>query len=304
MERAEAQLRRANEELEQRVEERTRELQQAQARLVDTAREVGMAEVATNVLHSVGNVLTSAVVNLEMVQKAVDDLRVSQFKRASDLLWDHRESLADFLSRDPRGNRLPEYLAALAAAQTSTQQRLVEDLEMMGRHIEHIRTVVQMQQMYAKVTLLPEECDLAQIIDGALQIQMAALQRHGVSVQRELAAVPRLMVDRHKVLQILINLISNAKYALAEAPEGHRNLWVRLVMEGRRVRIQVVDNGMGIAPETRAKLFTHGFTTRKDGHGFGLHSSALAAQLLGGHLSLESEGLGQGAVATLELPLT
>jgi signal transduction histidine kinase len=303
-ERAEAELRRANEELEQRVEERTRELKQAQGRLVDTAREVGMSEVATNVLHSVGNVLTSAVVNLETVQKAVGALRVGQFKRASDLLLEHHESLADFLSRDPRGSHLPQYLAALADEQMRNQMRLVEDLEVMGRHIEHIRTIVQVQQTYAKATLLPEECDLAQIIDGALHIQMAALQRHGVSVQLELSAVPRLMVDRHKVLHILINLISNAKHALEEAPEGHRHLRVRLVMEGRLARIQVVDNGMGIAPEVRAKLFTHGFTTRKDGHGFGLHSSALAAQLLGGRLWLESEGPGQGAVATLELPLT
>jgi C4-dicarboxylate-specific signal transduction histidine kinase len=111
-------------------------------------------------------------------------------------------------------------------------------------------------------------------------------------------------VDKHKVLQILINLISNAKYALDEVPEGERHLSVRMVAEGKWVRIQVTDDGMGIAPELREKLFAHGFTTRKDGHGFGLHASALAAQLLGGRLKLESDGPGKGAVATLELPLS
>jgi len=111
-------------------------------------------------------------------------------------------------------------------------------------------------------------------------------------------------VDKHKVLQILINLISNAKYALDAALEGERSLCVRLVAEGELVRIQVVDNGMGIPAEARERLFVHGFTTRKDGHGFGLHSSALAAQMLGGRLTLESEGAGKGAVATLELPLS
>jgi signal transduction histidine kinase len=150
---------------------------------------------------------------------------------------------------------------------------------------------------------MTEECDLVQLIEDALRIQMAALERHGVAIQRELSPVPRVKVDKHKVLQILINLLSNAKYALDASPEGERHLRVRLTSDGKQVRIQVMDDGMGIAPESREKLFAHGFTTRKDGHGFGLHSSALAAQMLGGRLSLESEGPGKGAVATLELPL-
>jgi signal transduction histidine kinase len=184
------------------------------------------------------------------------------------------------------------------------QTRLLEDVDAMGRHIEHIRAIVQVQQTYAKSSLMTEECDLAQLIDDALRIQMAALTRHGVTVHKELGRVPRLKVDKHKVLQILINLISNAKYALDAMPEGERVLTVRLAAGEGQVRIQLEDNGMGISAETREKLFAHGFTTRKEGHGFGLHSSALAAQMLGGRLTLESEGPGRGAVATLELPLS
>ncbi|PTL76119.1 AAA family ATPase [Vitiosangium sp. GDMCC 1.1324] len=301
---AKVELRQANDALEQRVEERTRELKAAQARLVDTAREVGMAEIASNVLHNVGNVLTSAVISLEMMRQALGASRVSRLKQVSALLLENRVGLADFLTTDPRGNHLPNYLSALAEELLREQTRLTEDLDAMGRHVEHIRAIVQVQQTYAKTSLMTEECDLAQLIDDALRIQMAALQRHGVSVRRELSAVPRVKVDKHKVLQILINLISNAKNALDETPEGNRNIWVRLVAKGDVARIQVVDDGIGIAPETSEKLFSHGFTTRKDGHGFGLHSSALAAQLLNGSLSLESEGPGKGAVATLELPLT
>jgi signal transduction histidine kinase len=160
------------------------------------------------------------------------------------------------------------------------------------------------QQTYARTTLMTEECDLAQLINDALRIQLPVLQRHGVSVRRELSPVPRVMVDKHKVLQILINLLSNATHALDPKPEGTRHLWVRLRAEGPVARIQVVDDGVGIAPEVKGRLFSHGFTTRKGGHGFGLHSSALAAQLLDGRLTLESEGPGKGAVSTLELPLT
>jgi signal transduction histidine kinase/integral membrane sensor domain MASE1 len=303
VQRGKAELRQANDELEHRVEERTRELQQAQARLVDTAREVGMSEVASNVLHSVGNVLTSAVINLETMYRAVGASRISGLTRATTLLLEHREHLADFLAPGARGSHLPDYLSAVADELMGQQTRLLEDLEAMGRHIEHIRAVVHVQQNYARTALMTDEYDLAQLIDDSLRIQLAALQRHGVSVQRELSPVPRVKVDKHKVLQILVNLISNAKDALDAAPEGTRNLSVRLSADGKLARIEVRDNGRGIAPEVRAKLFVHGFTTRKDGHGFGLHTSALAAQLLGGRLTLESEGLGKGAVATLELPL-
>jgi signal transduction histidine kinase len=179
----------------------------------------------------------------------------------------------------------------------------MEDMDAMNRHIEHIRAIVQVQQTYAKRSLMTEECDLLQLIDDALRIQLAALQRQGVTVHRELSPVPRVRADKHKVLQILINLISNARRALDSMPEGQRNLWVRMRVQGEVVRIQVVDDGVGIAPEVKDKLFSHGFTTRKDGHGFGLHSSALAAQLLNGRLTIESEGPGRGAVTTLDLPL-
>ncbi|SEK27544.1 Predicted ATPase [Stigmatella aurantiaca] len=303
VQRAKTELRRANEELEQRVEERTRELKQAQARLVDTAREVGMAEVAANVLHNVGNVLTSAVVNMEGMRKTVGSLRVGRVKQTAALLVEQRENLTDFLTGNPRGRHLPDYLMALGGSLVKEQTRLMENMDAMNRHIEHIRAIVQVQQTYAKSSLMTEECELPQLIDDALRIQLAALQRHGVTVHRELSAVPRVKADKHKVLQILINLISNAKHALDPKPEGQRNLWVRLWVEGPVVRIQVVDDGVGIAPEVKGKLFSHGFTTRKDGHGFGLHSSALAAQLLDGRLTIESEGPGKGAVSTLELPL-
>ncbi|SEM54856.1 Predicted ATPase [Stigmatella aurantiaca] len=302
VERARAELREANDALELRVEERTHELKQTQARLVDTARAVGMAEVASNVLHNVGNVLTSAVINLEMMQHAVGSSRVGRLKQATALILKHREELAEFLAPGARGGNLPGYLAALAEELIGEQTRLVEDIDAMSRHIEHIRAIVQVQQTYAKTSLMTEECDLAQLVEDALRIQAAALKRHGVALRREVAPVPLLKVDKHKVLQILINLISNAKNALDAMPEGKRNLCVRLRVEDKRVRIQVVDDGMGITPDIQEKLFTHGFTTRRDGHGFGLHSSALAAQMLGGRLTLESEGHGKGAVATLEFP--
>ncbi|WNG19411.1 AAA family ATPase [Cystobacter fuscus] len=301
---AKAALRDANDELERRVDERTHELKEAQARLVEMARAAGMSEIASNVLHNVGNVLTSAVVNLETTRHAVGASRVVRVRQVATLLEEHRETLVDFLTKDPRGSRLPDYVSALASELIKEQTNLQENLDAMNRHLEHIRAIVQVQQTYAKTPLLTEECDLAQLVDDTLRIQFTSLQRHGVTLTREFALLPRVRIDKHKVMQILVNLVANAKYAMDAMPEQHRNLRVRLTADNGWARIQVADSGVGLAPGVQGKLFTHGFTTRKDGHGFGLHSSALAAKMLGGRLTLESEGPGKGATATLEIPFT
>ncbi|WPB81577.1 AAA family ATPase [Archangium violaceum] len=303
VQRAETALRHANDELEKRVEERTRELKRAQSRLLETARTAGMAEVAANVLHNVGNVLTSAVINHQVLRQTVDASRAGRLKQATTLLAEHRHALADFLSQHPRGVYLLDYLSVLADELLREQATLREGMDSMGMHIEHIRAIVQVQQNYAGSTLLTEECELSGLVQDALRIFMPALRRHGVTVTQELAALPPVRVDRHKVLQILINLISNAKKAVKVLPEGQRQVHLRLEAMGRMARVLVVDNGAGIAPENRQRLFSQGFTTREGGHGLGLHSSALAARALGGSLGLESEGPGKGATAILELPL-
>jgi C4-dicarboxylate-specific signal transduction histidine kinase len=173
-----------------------------------------------------------------------------------------------------------------------------------GRHTEHISAIIKLQQNYARVPQkLAESIQLEELVEDALRINQAALERHSVQVERHLAQAAPVTLEKHKVLMILVNLISNAKYALDPLPPGERRLTVNLraPVDGR-IRLEVSDNGVGIAPEMLTRIFQHGFTTRKDGHGFGLHSSALAAQEMGGSLTAHSEGLGKGATFTLELP--
>ncbi|MDC0710154.1 trifunctional serine/threonine-protein kinase/ATP-binding protein/sensor histidine kinase [Stigmatella sp. ncwal1] len=303
VQRTEAALRSANDDLERRVEERTRELKQAQAQLVDTARAAGMAEVAINVLHNVGNVLTSAVINLEMMEEMAGSTHMGRLKQAMSLLEAHRGDLAHFLTQDTRGIQLSSYLSALTEQLLRERAALQDSMKAMGKHIEHIRAIVQVQQTYARSTLSNEECELAPLIMDAINIQMPALRRHGVEVTQEFVPLPRMVLDKHKVMQILINLFTNAKKAMSALPEGQRRLHVRLTVEGNTARIQVVDNGAGVAPENKDRIFSQGFTTGEGGQGLGLHSSAIAAKMLGGRLSLESEGEGLGATATLELPI-
>jgi two-component system NtrC family sensor kinase len=298
-------LRQANEGLERRVEERTQELKEAHRQLVGAAREVGRAEIASNVLHNVGNVLNSVMTSVAVAQERVAGMKIETMERLADLLEQHQGDLCAFLTQDTRGRNTLPFLRQLAKHFRAERQVIASLLGDVGRHTDHVGAIVKLQQGYARAPRrLLEPVQLAELIEDALRINEAALNRHCVRVERELAEVPPGMAERHKILMILVNLISNAKYALDAKPEQERRLTVSLSPpKDGRLQIEVRDNGVGIAPEMLTRIFQHGFTTRTEGHGFGLHSSALAAQEMGGSLTAHSDGLGTGAVFRLELPL-
>ncbi len=296
-------LRQVNEGLEQRVEERTQELKKTHQTLVETARMAGMAEVATNVLHNVGNVLNSVHTAARLAKERLGRLRLENVGRVASLLEERKDDLAVFLTQEERGRSVPSYLKQLGEQLQKERQDIFTLLDDVNRYTDHIGTVVRMQQSYARTPRMSEPTQLAEVLEDALRMEAASLARHGVKVERQLAPLPPLLIDRHKVLTILINLINNARYALDAAPEGERLLLLKLEapVEGR-LRLEVRDNGMGIAPEALARIFQHGFTTRREGHGFGLHSCVQLAQQMDGALSVHSDGPGRGATFTLELP--
>lgn len=277
-------------------------LERVNKELVTASRHAGMAEVATGVLHNVGNTLNSINVSATL---AFDQLRAShasRLGRVSELLLQHSADLGRFLTSDEKGRKLPTYIAALATTLTDEQNVILREIEEVRRNIDHIKEVVTMQQDYAKVAGALESLPVAEIIDDAVRMTAAALARHQIELVREIVAQPVIVTDRHKVLQILINLLHNAKYACGESARADRRVRITLTTAQGWVTIRVADNGIGIPPENRIRIFSHGFTTRKDGHGFGLHSGALTAKELGGTLTAESAGRGHGATFTLTLP--
>jgi PAS domain S-box-containing protein len=283
-----------------------KQLDKLNRQLIDTSRQAGMAEVATGVLHNVGNVLNSVSVSATLVVERLGRLKVDNLRRATTILREQNGRLAEFLTTDPKGKVIPEYLATVTDQLAGQQTKLIAQMNSVGQHIEHIKEIVAMQQNYAKVSGVCENLPAAGLVEDALRMNAAAFDRHHIEVVREFADnTPPVHVDRHKVLQILINLLRNAKYAM-DAQIGHtKRLVVRVEMASPdQVKITIADNGIGIAPEHLTGIFNHGFTTKKDGHGFGLHSGANAAKEMGGTLIAHSDGPGKGAEFTLELPTT
>ena len=280
------------------------ELDLLNRRLLESSRHAGMAEVATGVLHNVGNVLNSVNVSSTLICDQVRNSKSSRLKDVVLLLNKNQENLGNFIVNDPKGKIIPNYLNTLSERLVAEQQDLLKELELLTKNIEHIKEIVAMQQNYARVSGIIESLSIKALVEDALQMNAAALSRHGIMVSRNYAEVPLIAVDKHKILQIFVNLIRNAKYAIDAAARRDKRIDISITIpNGTHVAIMVKDNGIGIAPENLTRIFSHGFTTKRDGHGFGLHSGALAAKEMGGSLTAFSEGPGTGAAFTLELPL-
>ncbi len=272
--------------------------------LVDASRRAGMAEVATSVLHNVGNVLNSVNVSTILILETLRKSKLHNLGRLAAMIREHRDNLAAFLTTDPKGILLPDYFTRLAEHLTSEQAELLKEVELTRQHVEHIKDIVTMQQSYAKVSGVVEKTWVVDLIEDALRLNGGALARHGVQVIRDFPPQAiEINVDRQKVLQVLVNLIRNAKYACDESGRQDKQLTMQVRNGDARVQIAVIDNGVGVPSENMTRIFNHGFTTREQGHGFGLHSGALAAKELGGTLSVHSDGPGEGAKFILELPL-
>ena len=302
-----AKLEAVNETIEREVEERKRgqaELENLHRQLLEASRRGGMAEIATNVLHNVGNVLNSVNVSASLVVESIKESKASSLAKVVALLGEHEQDLGTFITSDPKGKQLPAFLAQLSEHLLADQKATVQELDSLRANIEHIKEIVAMQQSYAMVAGVKEIVDITGLMEDSLRMNLGGLNRHKVDLVREFERVPPMNVEKHKILQILVNLVRNAKHACQDSARADKRLTVRVGRGDGRVKIAVSDNGVGIPTENLIRIFNHGFTTKKGGHGFGLHSGALAAKEMGGSLTVHSEGAGQGATFTLELPLT
>ncbi len=292
-------------QLERRVDERTAELAATYKELVSASRLAGMAEVATGVLHNVGNVLNSINVSANLLLEAVRQSRMKSLTSLNQLFESQANDLPDFFARDPRAKLVPELLKKLDEHSRDERDWLLQELQLVQKNIDHVKEVVAMQQSYATVHGVTETVDPRTLFEDTLRMNSGTLGAHNIRIARDYRPTSKVVVEKAKVLQILTNLIRNAQHACDDAPsEPPREKVITVALDevGGRVRFVVQDTGIGIAPENLTRIFAHGFTTRAYGHGFGLHASALAAREMKGALTAESAGVGHGATFVLEIP--
>ncbi|MEP3480481.1 MAG: PAS domain-containing protein [Fuerstiella sp.] len=282
--------------------EAEKERERLNKELRTAARFAGRAEVATGVLHNVGNVLNSVNVSVTLLKEKLVGNTVSQLAKGVDIMKDHEDDMASFLTTDPRGRHFPKFLAQVSDALLKERQAKINEVDCLVSNVEHIREIVTAQQSSASRQRMIEPIDIKDLIDSAIKLNDSSLVRHDISIVTQIDELPMPRSEHHELLQILVNLIKNAKEACEDCDS--RIVTVSARQEADSICIDVSDSGIGIEASRLGNLFQHGFTTKAGGHGFGLHASAITATELGGSLSANSDGVGCGATFTLRVPLT
>ncbi len=278
-------------------------------KLLDTSWLAGKAEVATEVLHNVGNTLNSISVASERIQEIVEQSCWRTLPGIVHLLEEQKEDLGTFFATNPKAHKLPLYFAQLSQRVADEQQRLLEEVRHQFRQIRQTSEIIRRQQDAAKKPRLVEQIDFPGLIEEGLELFAQKIAKQQIEVQRSYAPLPLLCSDRHKIFQIIGNIIGNAVDAFDGLEQEKKNITLRLYAQGgknrepERIIVEVADNGKGMDQDTLEQVFVFGFTTKEGGHGFGLHNAANLSTELEGQLRGSSLGIGQGAVFRIELPV-
>ena len=272
--------------------------------LMDASRRAGMADVASEVLHNVGNVLNSISVSATVMNTSLKDSLLPKLAIANQQFAQHKHDYGDYLEKDAQGKHFPAALDYMVDALVTEQNANLEETEQLLKNVSHVRNVIQRQLSLSRNEGVIETFCLSELIDQCVSINYDKASRFEASIKVHCPDTLNLATDRHKLQQILINLISNALDAIHEHSPRYGCVEVAVRQKPDDVEIIVSDNGVGITAENLGKVFLQGFTTKEDGHGFGLHSCAMIAQVLGGNLNVTSKGAGQGASFQVEIPLS
>jgi len=283
------------------INQRQAEREVLHQEMVEMSRKAGMAEVASEVLHNVGNVLNSLNVSATLTRQQLETSAVKKLIIARDAITNNKADLAGFLTESKIGKHFPGALDVVTKQLENENRQLLDESDQLIENISHVKSIINMQQSFARAGGLVQSFCVDELISSALQIVSEALSSQQVVVEVECPRTLSITTDKDKLKQILVNLLSNACDSVVELDQS-RTILISVVEEDGGVQVSVSDSGVGIAKENLNQLFRHGFTTKETGHGFGLHSCALAAQVLGGELEAESAGVGLGATFVLTIP--
>lgn len=302
-------IRQINYRLEREITRRTLDLKKALTELKETrdeligkAHKAGMAEIASGVLHNVGNVLTSVNTSSMLIKETVNNSKLDGLTNANKILREHIGQIDQFISENPKGKKLMHYYLQLEKPLKEERKKIALQAERLQNKINLINEIIAAQQSYAGGSTHTDHVSLTEVVENALTLQAGSIERHSLSVTKKLTAADTVVAQRARLIHILVNLIKNAKEAMESNHPENKNLEIKTWQDSGQIYLSVSDNGAGIIKSNLNKIFSHAFTTKKNGHGFGLHSSAIYVNEMGGKMKVQSEGPGKGATFTLSFP--
>ncbi len=269
----------------------------------EKARQLVMAEISASVLHNVGNVLNSVNVSANLVTEKITNSKLSGLEKLCELFNENKQNLTAFL-QDPRGIKAMDFLFMLGKYWHDEQIVVSDELIRLNKNLDLIKVIISTQQELSKISGFEQIVSINELLEEALLISGLDLKKE-IIVEKKFEKINSVKTDKVKLLQVFVNLLRNAKDAVMDSSNEKMIITIKTYsINKNRIGIEVIDNGIGILPKNKSKVFSYGFTTKKNGHGFGLHTSALAINAVGGVIRINSDGLEQGATVTIELPCT
>ncbi len=266
---------------------------------IQIAHESGKAELATNVLHNVGNVLNSINVSVSEQVRHLGDSKLSNLSKAVDLLLANKQDLNHFIATNNKGKVLLEYLSKLAHQLEDEQENLRTETKAITEKLEVIKNILEIQQSYAQSLDLLDTVNFYKVVESAYAIQRKNLESQFIKFNNKIPNNLEIRANKSKVIHVFINLIKNAAEAMELTPVERRAINIEAKNNGNEIIIAVSDKGVGLSAQQMKEIFNHGYTTKEKGNGFGLHSCAITMMESNGKISVASEGAGKGS--TFEL---
>lgn len=268
----------------------------------EKARELGIAEISSSVLHNVGNVLNSVNTSVAIITEKYARSPLIGLEKLNALLNEHKKDAAEFITKDARGIHTLDFINELAKCWREEKQWISTELANLTNNIQLIKNIISTQQNLNKAFGIEQICSVSELLNEALLIT-GLNSKNEIHVEKYYEKIAPIAIDKVKLIQILVNLLYNAKDALIESCKPDKTLIIKTkIISNEKISIEISENGIGILPANLNKIFIFGFTTKKAGHGFGLHTSALAINELGGAIHVKSDGIEQGATFILEIP--
>lgn len=278
------------------------DLASAQNELLEKARKAGMADIASDTIHNLGNILNSVKTSNHLIRDHLRHSSINGLKKAADLLKENMDRLEEFIGKDPSGKKLMQYFISVQESLFQELSQVTQLSQSLSGKIELMANVIMTQHNYIYEGPIEEESAIDEILGEILDLYEDTLKQMGIDLVREFSQIPKVLVQKTKLTHIVMNLIENTKDALRSDKLTEKKFTVTLAQDATHISITFKDSGEGIAPENLSRVFSHGFTTKSHGHGFGLHNCANLAADMKGTLWAESEGLGKGAAFILKLP--
>ncbi len=273
-----------------------------QKELIESAHQAGMADIATDTLHNVGNILNSVKTSSQIINDVIKSSSLSGLKKAGSMLRDNMDDIESFITNDPKAEKLLQYYLKLEDEFTKEHDTVLDHVERLDEKVKSIEDVIKAQQSYAGTSALTELLDLSEIIEDAIIMQSGEFEQSSIRVEKKFQDVQKVNVQKNKFIHVIVNLIQNARDALSTTHEKKRALTFAIHDNDDAIFVNIMDTGSGIDRENLEKIFSHGFSTKKDGQGYGLHSSANYMNEMGGRMWAESDGIEKGATLILRFP--